>query len=33
MVIEITGLRKPCAQLDRLQLGLMAAMLDRDAQG
>jgi MOSC domain-containing protein YiiM len=32
-VIEITGLRNPCAQLDRLQPGLMAAVLDRDAQG
>ena len=32
-VIEITGLRNPCAQLDRLQPGLMAAVLDRDAEG
>jgi MOSC domain-containing protein YiiM len=32
-VVEITGLRNPCAQLDRLQPGLMAAVLDRDAQG
>jgi MOSC domain-containing protein YiiM len=32
-VVEITGLRHPCAQLDRLQPGLMAAVLDRDAQG
>lgn len=29
-VIEVTGLRNPCAQLDRLQPGLMAAVLDRD---
>ena len=32
-VVEITGLRNPCAQLDRLQQGLMAANLDRDADG
>jgi MOSC domain-containing protein YiiM len=32
-VIEITGLRDPCAQLDGLQPGLMAAVLDRDADG
>ncbi|MGD9891820.1 MAG: MOSC domain-containing protein [Dehalococcoidia bacterium] len=31
-VIEITGLRNPCAQLDRIQSGLMAAVLDRDEQ-
>ena len=32
-VVEITGLRNPCAQLDGLQQGLMAATLDRDAEG
>ena len=32
-VIEITGLRNPCLQLDGLQPGLMAAVLDRDAEG
>jgi MOSC domain-containing protein YiiM len=32
-VVEITGLRNPCSQLDRYQPGLMAATLDRDAQG
>lgn len=32
-VLEITGLRNPCAQLDRLQPGLMAATLDRDENG
>jgi MOSC domain-containing protein YiiM len=32
-VVEITGLRNPCAQLDKLQNGLMAATLDRDADG
>lgn len=32
-VIEVTGLRNPCAQLDGFQDGLMAAVLDRDAEG
>lgn len=32
-VIEVTGLRNPCLQLDRYQPGLMAATLDRDADG
>lgn len=32
-VAEVTGLRNPCAQLDRIQPGLMAATLDRDAEG
>lgn len=32
-VVEVTGLRNPCAQLDRIQPGLMAATLARDAQG
>ncbi len=32
-VIEVTGLRNPCAQLDRIQSGLMAATLARDEQG
>jgi len=32
-VIEVTGLRNPCAQLDGIQHGLMAATLARDAQG
>jgi MOSC domain-containing protein YiiM len=32
-VIEVTGLRNPCHQLDRFQKGLMAATLDRDAAG
>ena len=32
-VVEITGLRNPCAQLDGIQQGLMAATLDRDAEG
>ena len=29
----MTGLRNPCAQLDKIQKGLMAATLDRDAEG
>jgi MOSC domain-containing protein YiiM len=32
-VIEVTGLRNPCVQLDRYQDGLMRALLDRDADG
>ncbi|MFN8493080.1 MAG: MOSC domain-containing protein [Caldilineaceae bacterium] len=32
-VVEVTGLRNPCAQLDQFQTGLMAAVLDRDAAG
>jgi MOSC domain-containing protein YiiM len=32
-IAEVTGLRNPCAQLNRLQPGLMAATLDRDAEG
>ncbi len=32
-VVEITGLRNPCAQLDGLEPGLMAATLGRDEQG
>jgi MOSC domain-containing protein YiiM len=32
-VVEITGLRNPCAQLDAYQPGLTAAVLDHDEQG
>ena len=32
-VIEITGLRNPCIQIDGYQQGLMAATLDKDADG
>ena len=32
-VVEVTGLRNPCAQLNQIQPGLMAATLGRDAQG
>jgi MOSC domain-containing protein YiiM len=31
--IAVTGLRNPCLQLDRFAPGLMAATLDRDAEG
>jgi MOSC domain-containing protein YiiM len=31
--VEVTGLRNPCAQLDGIQPGLMAATLDRDEEG
>jgi MOSC domain-containing protein YiiM len=31
--VEVTGLRNPCSQIDRFQRGLMAAVLDTDAQG
>ncbi len=31
--VEVTGLRNPCHQLDDYQRGLMAAFLDRDANG
>ena len=32
-VIEITGLRNPCSQLNTFQAGLKNAVLDRDAEG
>jgi MOSC domain-containing protein YiiM len=32
-VVEVTGLRNPCVQLDRFRQGLMAAVLDRDDRG
>lgn len=32
-VVEVTGLRNPCAQLDGIQPGLMKATLDRDDGG
>jgi MOSC domain-containing protein YiiM len=31
--IRITGLRNPCAQIDRFAPGLMGALLDRAADG
>ena len=30
-VVEVTGLRNPCAQLDKIEKGLMAATIERDA--
>lgn len=32
-LVELTGLRNPCNQLEGLQTGLMQAVLDRDAEG
>jgi MOSC domain-containing protein YiiM len=32
-VVEVTGLRNPCRQLERIGTGLMAAVLDRDDAG
>jgi hypothetical protein len=32
-IVEVTGLRNPCTQLDHFQSGLMKAVLGRDEQG
>ncbi len=32
-IVEVTGLRNPCVQLDGIQRGLMAATLGRDEHG
>lgn len=32
-IVELTGLRNPCAQIDHFQRGLLAAVLDRDRAG
>ena len=32
-VVQLTGLRNPCVQIDEFEKGLFAAMLDKDAQG
>lgn len=32
-IVEVTGLRNPCAQLEGIQVGLMAAVIDRNAAG
>lgn len=32
-IIQVTGLRNPCAQLDNFEAGLMAAVLDRSPEG
>lgn len=33
VVLEVTGLRNPCAQIERFQSGLLAAVLDRGPNG
>ena len=32
-IVEITGLRNPCQQINRFRAGLMDALIDRDAKG
>jgi MOSC domain-containing protein YiiM len=32
-IVEVTGLRNPCVQIDQFQKGLMKATLDKDADG
>ena len=32
-ILELTGLRNPCAQIERFQPGLLAAVLDHDPAG
>jgi len=32
-IVEVTGMRDPCKQLDKCQPGLMAAVLERSAAG
>jgi len=32
-VVEVTGLRNPCVQIDRFRKGMMKAVLGRDEQG
>ena len=32
-VVELTGLRNPCGQIENFQSGLLAAVLDRAADG
>jgi MOSC domain-containing protein YiiM len=32
-IVQVTGLRNPCSQIDKFQHGLMSAVLDRDSQG
>ena len=32
-IVQVTGLRNPCVQLDRFREGLMAALLGRDEEG
>lgn len=33
VVVELTGLRNPCAQIDNFRTGLLAAVLDKNATG
>ena len=33
VVLEVTGLRNPCAQIDRFRAGLLAAVLEKRADG
>jgi MOSC domain-containing protein YiiM len=33
VVVEVTGLRNPCVQIDRFRKGMMKAVLDRDERG
>ena len=33
VVLQVTGLRNPCAQLDHYQKGLIQAVLDKDEEG
>ena len=32
-VVEVTGLRNPCAQIERFRVGLLARVLGRDKEG
>lgn len=32
-VLEVTGLRNPCAQIERFRPGLLAAVIDRGPRG
>ena len=32
-IVELTGLRNPCSQIDKFQKGLLAATLERDTEG
>jgi MOSC domain-containing protein YiiM len=32
-VVEVTGLRNPCAQLEKIQTGLLESVLDKDEDG
>jgi MOSC domain-containing protein YiiM len=32
-VVELTGLRNPCGQIEKFRAGMLAAVLDRDANG